>query len=51
MATVVWPLLVTIAGFAVWGFAKDKTMEAGKIAFFVGLFWLVHLLSTKTFHF
>ena len=50
MATMVWPLLVTIVGGGLWGFAGGKAQEAGRIAFAVGLFWLVHLLSGRTLH-
>jgi len=40
------PLLVAIAGALVYGLAGGKLSELGRIAFFVGLLWLVKDFAT-----
>jgi hypothetical protein len=51
MAVAIWPLVVMIVGGAIWGFASPgKAQDAGRIAFAVGLFWVVSVLATKTVH-
>jgi hypothetical protein len=49
MAIVVWPLLVALVGAGLWGFTTGKSQEAGRILFAIGAFWLVYLLTGKTF--
>ncbi len=49
MLIALWPLVVCIIGLLVWALASNaKVSEAGKIAYFVGLFWLVYTLASKT---
>lgn len=49
MATIGVPLLVCIVGALLVAFVP-KGARLGEIAFFVGLFWLVYLLSGKSVH-
>lgn len=52
MATVMLPLLVGVFGALLYGFASNaKLAEIGRILFFVGAFWTVHLLGGKLLHF
>ena len=48
MTQIVWPLVLTIAGALVYAFAGNaKAAELGRLAFFCGLFWLVHETSGR----
>lgn len=40
-----YPALVALVGLLTYAFAKDKPAELGRIAFFVGLLWLVATLA------
>jgi len=52
MATILVPLLVLVVGLVLWlATTNQKIADAGKIAFFVGLFWLVYLFCQKQIHF
>lgn len=35
------PLIVTVVGLLLYGLGNAKVAELGRVAFFVGLFWLV----------
>jgi hypothetical protein len=51
MATIVIPLVVCIVGALLWFVASNpKLSEAGRLAFFVGLFWCVYLTAGRTLH-
>jgi hypothetical protein len=39
------PLVVLLVGGAVYAFTNGKATELGRIAFFVGLFWLVAVFA------
>lgn len=46
MATAVAPLVVCVVGALAYGYSTNaKASELGRIAFFVGLMWLVYSLS------
>jgi Na+/phosphate symporter len=48
MVIILITLLVLVAGLAIYIMSqKPKTMEIGRITFFVGLFWLVWQLSNE----
>ena len=52
MVTIIWPLLVALAGALIYAFAIDrnpKLAEIGRILFFCGTFWTVYLLAGSTF--
>jgi hypothetical protein len=52
MITILVPLLVLVIGIILWLAASNGTLkEAGKIAYFVGLLWLVYMFSQKQIHF
>ncbi len=52
VATLVVPLLVCVVGLVAWALtANAKVSEAGRIAYFVGLFWLVAILAHVTIRF
>lgn len=51
MATILWPVLVAMLGFALYLLAGAKISELGRIAYFCGLFWTVYLLAGRAFHF
>ena len=52
MATIITPLIVLVVGGAAYGFGSNgKLSELGRIAFFVGLFWLVYLFAHATVRF
>lgn len=45
------PLVVSVVGLLMFVFASNgKLARAGEIAFTVGLFWLVYLLSGSRVH-
>lgn len=48
MNTLVWPLVMQIAGALIYAFAdqKSKVSEIGRILFFVGTFWLCGTLAS-----
>ena len=50
MATIMWPMLVTIVGGGLWGFSTGKAQDAGRMAFQIGLFWVVYLLAGRAVH-
>jgi hypothetical protein len=45
MAIIVWPLAFALAGALLYALSPGKVSELGRIMFFVGVFWLVHLLG------
>jgi len=50
IAILVFPLLFAVAGLLMYALCTNaKLQEIGRIAFFCGLFWLVYLLTDKTF--
>jgi Na+/phosphate symporter len=52
MLTIVVPLLVLVVGLVLWlATSNPKLQEIGKIAFFVGLLWLVYMFSQKQIKF
>jgi uncharacterized membrane protein len=60
MATIIYPLLFAVVGAVVYLVAGNppnasptttKLSEMGRIAYFVGLIWLVYLMLSRTFHF
>jgi SpoU rRNA methylase family enzyme len=49
LATVLVPLAFAVVGAFVYALAsKDKVVEMGRIAFAVGLLWLVYVLAHVT---
>jgi hypothetical protein len=50
MTISIFALGLTVAGALVFALAKDKAAEMGRIAFFVGLFWLASTLLGKSLH-
>lgn len=52
MATVIVPLIVVLIGLILFVAPKTNAeiKELGRLAFFVGLFWLVYLLLNHTVH-
>jgi len=47
----VFPLVVLILGMLMYVLASNpKVQEMGRILFFVGAFWLVQTVSSKTVH-
>jgi hypothetical protein len=52
MATILIPLCIAIFGALVYGFAANpKLAEIGRLLFFVGSFWTVHILGGRQLHF
>ena len=51
MATILWPLLITMLGLLLYALTNGKVSEAGRLAYFAGLFWVVYLLTARAFHF
>jgi Na+/phosphate symporter len=51
MLIILIPLLVLVVGALAYALsANGKVAELGRIAFFVGLFWLVYSLSSTHLH-
>lgn len=49
MMIAVWPLVIAVVGALVYALASNsKASEMGRIAFFVGLLWLVYSLVGHT---
>lgn len=44
------PLLVAVIGALAYGLAEGKTSELGRLAYVVGLFWLVWTMAGKALH-
>ena len=45
------PLVVALVGVLVYALSSNaKVMEIGRLAYFVGLLWLVFKLASKTLH-
>lgn len=52
MATIAVPLVFMIVGALIYALAsKPQVARMGELAFFAGIFWLVHELSGHAFHF
>jgi hypothetical protein len=52
MASAILPVIVCVVGALVWALSSNgKVQEMGRIAFFCGLFWLVHMFSGRQLHF
>lgn len=50
MLTIIWPLLVVVAGALLYALAANpKLAELGRIMFFCGLLWTVYLLAGSSF--
>jgi hypothetical protein len=50
MITIIWPLLIAVAGALVYAFAANpKLAEIGRILFFCGVLWTVYMLTGSTF--
>jgi hypothetical protein len=50
MVTIVWPLLVTVAGALVYALTVNpKLNEMGRLLFAVGALWTTYLLCGKAF--
>lgn len=49
--TLLLPLVATILGLALYGYASGKLARIGEILFAVGLFWTLAVLSRTTLHF
>jgi hypothetical protein len=48
MLTIIVPLLVLVVGLVLWLLPVPPPIkEMGKIAFFVGLLWLVYMFSQR----
>ena len=52
MITVLWPLLICVAGLVVYFAARTnaKVAEVGRLAYFAGLLVVVYLLAGRAFH-
>lgn len=49
MLIAIWPLIICVLGLILYYAASNtKTVEVGRIAFMVGLFWVVYKLVGKT---
>lgn len=52
MGTLLAPFAICLAGLIVHALPSNaKTSEAGRLAYFSGLFWVVYLLSRASIHF
>ncbi len=52
MATMILPLLVAVIGVLIYALASnDKVSQIGKIAYAVGLFWVVYHAARQVIHF
>jgi len=52
MATAIIPIIVAFVGLLMYGFCTNaKLGRIGEILFFVGVFWLVNMMSGKSVHF
>lgn len=51
MMIAIFPLVVAVVGALVYALASNtKAAELGRIAYFVGLLWLVYTAMSKTVH-
>lgn len=52
MIAILWPFLIAVLGLLIYALvSQPKLSEAGRLAYFAGLFWVVYLLASRTFHF
>ena len=51
MATIMYSLVIAIVGALTYALAGGKASELGRIAYFVGLLWLVQQLAHTVVHF
>ena len=50
MVVAIVPLAVLVIGALMWGFAPSRLSDAGRIAYAIGLFWLVAAYAHATVH-
>lgn len=51
MLIAIWPLAICLLGLLAFVLSQNnKVIRLGEIAYFVGLFWTVYELASKTLH-